>query len=245
MPERGSRILVALPPLILRKPPLSPHIRHGYLLLCCWSSFSGYSRCERAEWPAGGWNPRGWWRWYYLYTCSSVTAWHCRFLYKERSRQKLEEKKCKESESKEICMNQVDRVSQKLKWESFKVRDWKRLKYFSLISRGWQSYKRRREERKSNSTTSVLPGSPCVAVWWERDCRFLSFGKNKVWQKFEFQCIQTELAPSLSSQSAPFPIVWQLALSHIRAICLFPESLVIWLLGGLSTMAGALKNKRY
>ena len=73
--------------------------------------------------------------------------------------------KAKESESKEICMNQVDGVSQKLKYESFKVRDWQRLKCFFLISRGLQSYERRGEGRKSNSTNSVLIGSPRVAVW--------------------------------------------------------------------------------
>lgn len=59
--------------------------RHGYLLPYCWSSFSGCWRCGRAEWLAGGWNPRGLWLWYYLYTCSSEKAWHCHFLDTEKS----------------------------------------------------------------------------------------------------------------------------------------------------------------
>lgn len=72
-----------------------PQPQTRYLAPCCLSASSGCWRYVRAMWPAGGWSPRGWWRWCYLCTCSSATAWHCHSLCKEKSRQELWERRSK------------------------------------------------------------------------------------------------------------------------------------------------------
>lgn len=167
-----------------------------------------------------------------------MTAWHCHFLYKEKMRQKLQEKRPKERK-KEICINQEDKVSQNWNktWANWET-GCKKLKYCFLISEGLQSYGRSSEVRELQLkiqfnyyyimyyNNSVLIRSTLVTLWLNTDCRFLYFGQHRVLKEFEFVCIQAEHAPSLSSQSAPSPIVWPPSASHICVICWPPKG--IW-----------------
>lgn len=125
---------MTLPPPTFWNPSARLRTGHGYLLLCCWSSFFGYWRCGRAEWLAGGWNPRGSWLWYYLYTCSSGTAWHCHFLYKKKSRQRGEKTLREQARHERKWENarELSRWAQGTDTGTWKVRGGWKLRHSSL-----------------------------------------------------------------------------------------------------------------